>query len=107
MKGKIDISSSYDSRINGMEHSLAARGDIWRLEASSSSSTTSDGTSSETRLSSRRRRVSVRLETRLSWCIRFPNSFDSDFQILGYLPTIRSNLFRLFHHHFTDFDSEV
>ncbi|KAJ0264076.1 hypothetical protein HA466_0024960 [Hirschfeldia incana] len=45
-KGKIDISSSYDSRTNGMEHSLAARGDIWRLEASSSSSTASDGTSS-------------------------------------------------------------
>ncbi|KAF3610685.1 hypothetical protein DY000_02045900 [Brassica cretica] len=57
-RSKIDISSSYDSRINGMEHSLAARGDIWRLEASSSSSTASDGTSSETRLSSRRRKIS-------------------------------------------------
>ncbi|KAF3590009.1 hypothetical protein F2Q69_00031606 [Brassica cretica] len=45
-KGKIDMSSSYDSRTNGMENSLAARGDIWRLEASSSSSTASDGTSS-------------------------------------------------------------
>ncbi|CAN6886508.1 unnamed protein product, partial [Brassica oleracea var. botrytis] len=56
-KGKIDISSSYDSRINGMEHSLAVMGDIWRLEASSSSSTASDGTSSETRLSLRRRRI--------------------------------------------------
>ncbi|VVA97657.1 unnamed protein product [Arabis nemorensis] len=45
-KGAIDLSSSYDSRTNGMEHSLAARGDIWRVEASTSSSTASDGTSS-------------------------------------------------------------
>ncbi|KAG2305606.1 hypothetical protein Bca52824_025354 [Brassica carinata] len=45
-KGKIDLSSSYDSRTSGMEHSLAARGDLWRLEASSASSTASDGTSS-------------------------------------------------------------
>ncbi|KAG2303343.1 hypothetical protein Bca52824_031994 [Brassica carinata] len=28
-------------------------------------------------------------------------------KILGYLPMIRSNMFRLFHHHFTDLDSEV
>ncbi|KFK38834.1 hypothetical protein AALP_AA3G166400 [Arabis alpina] len=45
-KGTIDLSSSYDSRTNGMEHSLAARGDLWRVEASTSSSTASDGTSS-------------------------------------------------------------
>lgn len=40
------MSSSYDSRTNGMEHSLAARGDLWRVEASHSSSTASDGNSS-------------------------------------------------------------
>ncbi|CAH8260513.1 unnamed protein product [Arabidopsis lyrata] len=45
-KGTIDMSSSYDSRTNGMEHSLAARGDLWRVEASHSSSTASDGNSS-------------------------------------------------------------
>ncbi|XP_019097145.1 PREDICTED: uncharacterized protein LOC104765297 [Camelina sativa] len=46
MQGTIDMSSSYDSRTNGMEHSLAARGDLWRVEASHSSSTASDGNSS-------------------------------------------------------------
>lgn len=46
MQGTIDMSSSYDSRTNGMEHSLAARGDLWRVEASNSSSTATDGNSS-------------------------------------------------------------
>ncbi|VVB00335.1 unnamed protein product [Arabis nemorensis] len=38
-KGVVEISSSYESRTSGMEHSLAARGDLWRVEASASSST--------------------------------------------------------------------
>ncbi|CAN8270178.1 unnamed protein product [Cochlearia groenlandica] len=45
-KGTIDMSSSYDSRTNGMDHSLTARGDLWRVEASRSSSTSRDATTS-------------------------------------------------------------
>ncbi|XP_010542325.1 PREDICTED: uncharacterized protein LOC104815577 [Tarenaya hassleriana] len=45
-KGTVDMSSSYDSRTNDMEHSLAARGDLWRVEASTSSSAARDDSSS-------------------------------------------------------------
>ncbi|CAH2036578.1 unnamed protein product [Thlaspi arvense] len=40
-KGTVEISSSYDSRTSGTEHSLAARGDLWRVEASTTSSSSS------------------------------------------------------------------
>ncbi|WOK97171.1 hypothetical protein Cni_G05879 [Canna indica] len=33
-QGVINITSTYDSRTNGIENSLVARGDLWRLEAS-------------------------------------------------------------------------
>ncbi|RID56690.1 hypothetical protein BRARA_F00118 [Brassica rapa] len=45
-KGTVEFSTSYESRTSGMEHSLAARGDLWRVEASSSSSAARDDSSS-------------------------------------------------------------
>ncbi|CAA7013864.1 unnamed protein product [Microthlaspi erraticum] len=45
-KGTVEISSSYETRTSGMEHSLAARGDLWRVEASTSSSNARDDSSS-------------------------------------------------------------
>ncbi|KFK35727.1 hypothetical protein AALP_AA4G029000 [Arabis alpina] len=45
-KGMVEISSSFESRTSGMEHSLAARGDLWRVEASTSSSNARDDSSS-------------------------------------------------------------
>ncbi|CAH8306204.1 unnamed protein product [Eruca vesicaria subsp. sativa] len=45
-KGTVEFSTSYESRTSGMEHSLAARGDLWRVEASSSSSAVRDDSSS-------------------------------------------------------------
>ncbi|XP_010500988.1 PREDICTED: uncharacterized protein LOC104778279 [Camelina sativa] len=45
-KGMVELSSSYESRTSGMEHSLAARGDLWRVEASTSNSAARDDSSS-------------------------------------------------------------
>jgi len=39
MQGSINITTTYDSRMQGTERSLAARGDFWRIETSNGSST--------------------------------------------------------------------
>ncbi|XP_031495193.1 uncharacterized protein LOC116260822 [Nymphaea colorata] len=38
-QGSVNITSTYDSRTNGIESSVIARGDLWRVEASHGSST--------------------------------------------------------------------
>ncbi|KAK9076262.1 hypothetical protein SSX86_004595 [Deinandra increscens subsp. villosa] len=45
-QGVLNLSTTFDSRTCGLESSLAARGDIWRLEASNSSLTSGNGNSS-------------------------------------------------------------
>ncbi|KAJ0047238.1 hypothetical protein Pint_04809 [Pistacia integerrima] len=45
-QGIINISSTYDSRTHGLESSLVARGDLWRIEASNDSSTSGNDNSS-------------------------------------------------------------
>ncbi|KAG7657372.1 hypothetical protein ISN44_As01g044480 [Arabidopsis suecica] len=45
-KGTVELSSSYETRTSSMEHSLAARGDLWRVEASTSNSPVRDDSSS-------------------------------------------------------------
>lgn len=42
-KGTFNLTSTYDSRTNDVESSLAARGDLWRVEASHGSSTSTSG----------------------------------------------------------------
>ncbi|KAJ1441595.1 hypothetical protein SESBI_01213 [Sesbania bispinosa] len=42
-QGIINFTSTYDSRTNEVEGSLAARGDLWRVEASHGSSTSTSG----------------------------------------------------------------
>ncbi|KAJ6770284.1 hypothetical protein OIU79_021016 [Salix purpurea] len=44
--GTINITSTYDSRTHNIESSLAARGDLWRVEASHGSSTSGNDNSS-------------------------------------------------------------
>lgn len=46
MQGIINIISTYDSRTHDVESSLVARGDLWRVEASHSSSTSGNDNSS-------------------------------------------------------------
>lgn len=46
MQGVINITSTYDSRTRGLEGSLVARGDLWRIEASNGSSTSGNDNSS-------------------------------------------------------------
>ncbi|KAJ7981863.1 Epstein-barr nuclear antigen [Quillaja saponaria] len=45
-QGIVNITSTYDSRTREVESSLAARGDLWRVEASHGSSTSGNGNSS-------------------------------------------------------------
>lgn len=46
MQGTVNITSTYDSRRHGLESSLVARGDLWRVEASQGNSTSGNGDSS-------------------------------------------------------------
>ena len=46
MQGIVNITSTYDSRSRDVESSLVARGDLWRVEASHSSSTSRNDNSS-------------------------------------------------------------
>lgn len=45
-EGTVNITSTYDSRRHGLESSLVARGDLWRVEASQGNSTSGNGDSS-------------------------------------------------------------
>lgn len=46
MQGTINFSSTYESRTRNVESSVAARGDLWRVEASQGSSTSGNDNSS-------------------------------------------------------------
>ena len=46
IQGTVNLTSSYDSRTRDIQSSLAARGDLWRLEASNGSSTSGSDSSS-------------------------------------------------------------
>lgn len=45
-EGTVNVTSTYDSRRRGLESSLVAKGDLWRVEASQGSSTSGNGDSS-------------------------------------------------------------